>query len=42
MNPGSFSLFVHSLVCQITHSFLNEFQPNNNAQEVNVTALQTL
>ena len=29
--PGSFlsnSLFVHSLVCPITHSFLNGFQPN--------------
>ena len=23
-----FSLFVHSHVCQITHSFLNRFQPN--------------
>ena len=22
------SLFVHSLLCQITHSFLNGFQPN--------------
>ena len=30
VNPGSFSnsLFVHSLVCQITQSFLNGFQPN--------------
>ena len=28
MNPGSFSRFVHSLVCQVTHSFLNGFQPN--------------
>ena len=28
VNPESFSLFVHSLVCQITHSFLNGFQPN--------------
>ena len=28
VNPGSFSLFVHSLVCQITHSFLNGYQPN--------------
>ena len=31
MNSTSFSLnslFVHSLVCPITHSFLNEFQPN--------------
>ena len=27
MNPGS-SLFVHSLVCPITHSFLDGFQPN--------------
>ena len=27
MNPRSF-LFVHSLVCPITHSFLNGFQPN--------------
>ena len=26
--PRKFSLFVHSLVCQITHSFLNGFQPN--------------
>ena len=26
--PQKFSLFVHSLVCQITHSFLNRFQPN--------------
>ena len=26
VNFGSFSLFVHSLVCQITHSFLNRFQ----------------
>ena len=30
VNPEVFShsLFVHSLVCLITHSFLNEFQPN--------------
>ena len=28
MNPGSFSLFVHSLVCPITHSYLDGFQPN--------------
>ena len=31
VNPVSFSsnsLFVHSLVCPITHSFLDEFQPN--------------
>ena len=28
MNPGRFSLFVHSLVCPITHSFLDGFQPN--------------
>ena len=28
VNPGSFSLFVHSLVCPITHSFLDGFQPN--------------
>ena len=27
VNPGSFSLFVHSLVCPITHSFLDGFQP---------------
>ena len=27
VNPGCFSLFVHSLVYQITHSFLNRFQP---------------
>ena len=27
VNPGCFSL-VHSLICQITHSFLNGFQPN--------------
>ena len=26
--PGSFSLLVHVLVCPITHSFLNGFQPN--------------
>ena len=26
--PRKFSLFVHSLVCPITHSFLDEFQPN--------------
>ena len=31
VNPGSIfsnSVFVHSLLCQITHSFLNRFQPN--------------
>ena len=28
VNPGSFSLFVHSLVCPITHSYLDGFQPN--------------
>ena len=28
MNPGRFSLFVHSLVCPITHSFFYGFQPN--------------
>ena len=28
VNPGSFSFFVHALVCPITHSFLNGFQPN--------------
>ena len=28
VNPGSFSLFVHSLVCPITHSFLDGFQSN--------------
>ena len=28
VNPGSFSLFVHSLVCPITHSSLDGFQPN--------------
>ena len=28
VNPRNFSLFVHSLVCQITHSFLNGFQSN--------------
>ena len=28
MNPRRFSLFVHSLVCPITHSSLNGFQPN--------------
>ena len=28
VNPGSFSLFVHSLICPITHSFLYGFQPN--------------
>ena len=31
VNPGSFfsnSLFIHSLVCLITHSFLHGFQPN--------------
>ena len=27
-NPGRFSLFVHSLVCPITHSSLDGFQPN--------------
>ena len=26
VNPRSFSLFVHSLVCPITHSFLDRFQ----------------
>ena len=26
--PQKFFSFVHSLVCQITHSFLNGFQPN--------------
>ena len=26
--PRKFSLFVHSLVCPITHSFLDGFQPN--------------
>ena len=26
--PQKFSLFVHSLVCPITHSFLDGFQPN--------------
>ena len=26
--PWKFSLFVHSLVCPITHSFLDGFQPN--------------
>ena len=26
--PQKFSLFVHSLVCPITHLFLDEFQPN--------------
>ena len=26
--PRKFSLFLHSLVCQITHSFPNGFQPN--------------
>ena len=28
MNPGIFSLLVHSLVCPITHSSLDGFQPN--------------
>ena len=28
VNPGSISHFVHSFVCPITHSFLDEFQPN--------------
>ena len=28
VNPGIFSLFVHSLVCPITHSFLDGFQLN--------------
>ena len=32
VNSGCFSskliLFIHSLVCQLTHSFLNGFQPN--------------
>ena len=28
MNPKSFSLFVHSLVCPITHSSLYGFHPN--------------
>ena len=28
MNPGRFSLFVHSLVCSIIHSSLDRFQPN--------------
>ena len=28
VNPGRFSLFVHSLVCPITHSFLDGFQLN--------------
>ena len=28
MNPGSFSLFMYSLVCPITHSSLDGFQPN--------------
>ena len=28
VNPGILSLFVHSLVCLITHSFLDGFQPN--------------
>ena len=28
MNPGNFSLFVHSLVCPITHSSLDGFLPN--------------
>ena len=28
MNPGRFSLFVHSLVYPITHSSLDGFQPN--------------
>ena len=29
MNPRSFSLFAHSLVCLIIHSFLYGFQPNS-------------
>ena len=28
MNPRRFSLFVHSLICPITHSFLDRFQTN--------------
>ena len=28
VNPRRFSLFVHSFVCLITHSFLDGFQPN--------------
>ena len=28
VNPGSFSLFVHSLVCLIVHLFLYGFQPD--------------
>ena len=28
LNPGRFSLLVHSLVCPITHSSLDGFQPN--------------
>ena len=28
VNPTSFSLFVQSLACQTTHSFLNEFHSN--------------
>ena len=28
VNPGRFSLFVHSLVCPITHSSLDGFQLN--------------
>ena len=28
VNPGSFSLFVHSFVCPITHRFIDGFQPN--------------
>ena len=28
VNPGSFSLFVHSLICLITYTFLDGFQPN--------------
>ena len=28
VNPGRFSLFVHSLVCPITHSFHYGFQPS--------------
>ena len=28
VNLGRFSLFVHSLVCPITHSSLDGFQPN--------------
>ena len=28
VNPRRFSLFVHSLVCPVTHSSLDGFQPN--------------